>query len=117
MFIKKLDQIPATNVEAGSKTKIQVLINSEQGPHFAMRRFVIEPGGFMPLHNNSVEHEQFVLKGKAQVRIGDQEFVLTENDVVFIPAGMEHSYKNIGDEPYEFLCMVPNKEDTIKILE
>lgn len=116
MFVKKLDEVPVTNVEAGSKTKIQVLISSDEGPHFAMRRFVIGPGGSMPMHTNTVEHEQFVLSGEARTRIGDQVFVLSKNDIVFIPAGTEHSYENIGDEPYEFLCMVPNRDDTIKLV-
>jgi quercetin dioxygenase-like cupin family protein len=38
-------------------------------------------------------------------------------DVVFIPGGAIHSYQNIGEEPFEFLCIVPNKEDKITIVD
>ncbi len=48
----------------------QVLISAEEAPHFAMRCFTIQPGGKMPLHTNTVEHEQFVLSGKAEVTLG-----------------------------------------------
>jgi oxalate decarboxylase/phosphoglucose isomerase-like protein (cupin superfamily) len=36
--------------------------------------------------------------------------------VVFIPEGVIHYYENIGEEPFEFLCIVPNKADEIKIV-
>jgi quercetin dioxygenase-like cupin family protein len=39
------------------------------------------------------------------------------DDAVFIPAGAIHSYENTGGEPFEFLCIVPNKEDVIKIVD
>ena len=38
-------------------------------------------------------------------------------DVVFIPEGMVHFYENIGTEPFEFLCIIPNKEDKITIVD
>ena len=36
-------------------------------------------------------------------------------DAVFIPAGTPHSY-SVTDGPFEFLCLVPNREDAIRIL-
>ena len=82
-----------------------------------MRRFIIEVGGSMPKHTNSVEHEQLVLRGNARIGIGDQIFEVEKDDVVFIPADTPHWYENIGDEPFEFLCVVPNKEDVISFVE
>ena len=96
---------------------MQMLISSEEGPNFAMRRFVIEAGGSMPRHTNTVEHEQFVLGGRAEITIGEDVYRVKKNDVVFIPKEMPHSYKVIGDEPFEFLCMVPNAPDKMTILE
>ena len=37
--------------------------------------------------------------------------------MVFIPAGEIHFYENIGIEPFEFLCIIPNKEDKITIVD
>ncbi|NQT61728.1 MAG: cupin domain-containing protein [Candidatus Marinimicrobia bacterium] len=102
-------------ISAGEKTFKQVLISSEEGPNFAMRRFVIEAGGFMPLHSNSVEHEQFCIGGEAEVVIGEETLIVEQNDVVFIPANVPHSYKTISSEAFEFLCLVPNQEDVIDI--
>jgi quercetin dioxygenase-like cupin family protein len=116
MYVKKTADIELQEVAAGQKTYRQVLISSDQGPNFALRRFIIEPGGSMPKHTNSVEHEQFVLKGRAQIGIGDQIFEVSQNDVVYIPAHIPHWYKTVGDEPFEFLCSVPNKPDKIELV-
>lgn len=70
----------------------------------------------MPRHTNTVEHEQYVLKGHAQVGIGDEVHEVQEGNVVFIPEGVPHWYRNTGDEPFEFLCIVPNKLDETTIL-
>jgi len=115
MSVKAMNDIKKDKIEAGINTYRQVLIGPEEGPNFAMRRFIIEPGGSMPLHSNSVEHEQLVLNGSADVRIGEKNFTVEKDDVVFIPADVEHSYTTIGDEAFEFICIVPNKEDVITI--
>jgi len=106
---------PQVEVSAGTGTRMQVLIGPTEAPHFAMRRFVMQPGGGMPRHTNKVEHEQYVLRGRARISIGDQIHTVGAGDVVFIPAGIPHSYEAEGDEPFEFLCLVPNQPDRIEL--
>ena len=117
MSVRHADQLPFEEVGGGKDTQRQVLIGSQQGPHFAMRRFVMQPGGGMPRHTNTVEHEQYVLRGSATIGIGDKEFQVQQDDVVYIPAGVPHWYRAEGEEPFEFLCMVPNLPDEIEVLE
>ena len=116
MSVKHADQVESQAVKAGTGTSMQVLISAEEGPHFAMRRFSMAPGGGMPRHTNRVEHEQYVLAGRARISIGDDVFEVQPGDVVFIPGGAPHDYRNIGDEPFVFLCLVPNQPDEIEIL-
>ena len=117
MSVKHTKDIKPEDVKNGEKTTIQVLISSQEGPHFAMRRFVMKPGGGMPRHTNTVEHEQFVLKGRAKIGIDTQTFDVKSGDVVYIPEGVPHWYENAGDEDFEFLCIVPNKEDKVKLID
>ncbi len=117
MPVRSADQVPAEPVAAGRGTRRQVLIGPEEGPHFALRRFVIEPGGGMPRHTNTVEHEQYVLRGRARVGIGEEVVEVGPDDVVFIPAGTPHWYETLGDEPFVFLCAVPNLPDRVEVLE
>ena len=117
MPIKHSQDVEAKDVAAGKDTTIQVLISSQEGPNFALRKFSMDKGGGMPRHTNAVEHEQYVLNGEATITIGNETHYVKTGDVVFIPEGAIHSYENRGEEPFEFLCIVPNKEDTITIVD
>lgn len=117
MSVKHVQDVPAQPVKAGDFTTIQVLISSQEGPNFALRRFVMEPGGGMPEHTNTIEHEQYVLRGHARIGIGDETYEVRAGDVVFIPEGMPHWYQNVGEENFEFLCIIPNQEDKITLLD
>jgi quercetin dioxygenase-like cupin family protein len=116
-YVVELESVQKNIVEAGVKTSIQVLISPDTAPNFAMRCFTIEPGGGMPNHTNTVEHEQYVLGGSAEVGIGGKVYRVKAGDVVFIPAGVPHWYKNEGDEAFRFLCLVPNQPDTIEMIK
>jgi len=116
-FLRHAGEVDAQTVPAGEGTTIQVLVSPEEGPNFALRKFVMAPGGGMPRHTNEVEHEQYVLRGRARVGLGDDVVEAGAGDVLLIPGGLPHWYENIGDEPYEFLCIVPNLPDKIEILE
>ncbi|HJR80473.1 MAG TPA: cupin domain-containing protein [Anaerolineales bacterium] len=117
MSIKHSNDVEAKHVTAGKDTTIQVLISSQEGPNFALRKFSMQKGGGMPRHTNTVEHEQYVLRGQATITIGDETHYVKTGDVVFIPEGAIHSYQNTGEEPFEFLCIVPNREDKITIID
>lgn len=109
--------IPTEPVAGGVETRRQLLIGPDLGPNFALRKFIIAPGGGMPLHTNRVEHEQYCLGGRAEVVIGSEILEVKKDDVVFIPGGVPHSYRTLGDEPFEFLCVVPNLPDEISVVE
>jgi len=116
-IVKRADDVPRVDVAAGSATQTQVLLGPADGmPNFAMRRFTMGEGGGMPRHTNAVEHEQFVLRGRARVSIGDDVHEVSAGDVLYMPAGVPHDYRVI-EAPFEFLCMVPNTPDRIEILD
>ena len=117
MTVKQADSVSREVVRAGTGASIQILIGPDEAPNFAMRRFTMEPGGGIPAHTNRVEHEQYVLRGRAAIGIGDEVMEVKQGDVVFMPAGMPHWYRVEGDEPFEFLCVVPNLPDKIEMLE
>lgn len=116
MPVKRAESVAAEDVKAGRGTRRQVLIGPGEAPNFAMRRFIMEPGGGMPAHTNAVEHEQYVLRGRAKIGIGDEVIEVGRDDVVYIPAGTPHWYEALGEEPFEFICVVPNKPDRIEIV-
>jgi quercetin dioxygenase-like cupin family protein len=116
MSVRHAGDVEAKTVASARETTLQVLISAQEGPHFALRKFAMQKGGGMPRHTNTVEHEQYVLRGEATITIGDETHRVTAGDVVFIPAGAAHSYENTGDGAFEFLCIVPNQEDKVTIV-
>lgn len=113
-IVKQSQAVPLDEVAADTATRTQVLLGADDGtPNFAMRRFVMVPGGGMPRHTNRVEHEQYVLCDR--ITIGDDVHEVQAGNVVYIPAGVPHSY-DVLETPFEFLCIVPNAPDKIEIV-
>lgn len=116
-IVRDAKSVESRSVDAGTATEVRVLVGDADGaPNFAMRLFTMGEGGGMPRHTNRVEHEQYVLRGRARVRIADRLHEVGPGDALYIPAGAPHSYE-VLEAPFEFLCMVPNAEDSIEILE
>jgi len=114
--VKHAEAVNKADVTAGTATQMQVLIGpADKAPNFALRRFIMSEGGGMPMHTNTVEHEQYVLCGRAEVGIGRKVHQVRQGNVLLIPAGVPHYYK-VLEAPFEFLCMVPNSPDQIRIL-
>jgi quercetin dioxygenase-like cupin family protein len=115
--VKHADEIERITVRAGSAAEMQVLLGEgDRAPHFALRRFIMGKDGGMPRHTNRVEHEQYVLRGRARVGIGNEVFEVSAGNVLLIPGAMPHYYE-VVEAPFEFLCIVPNGPDDIQILD
>ncbi|MFW5917159.1 MAG: cupin domain-containing protein [Halorubrum sp.] len=116
--IKRGDGIDYEPVDAAEGLRKGVLIDESDGaPHFAMRRFELDAGAEVPRHTNAVEHEQYVLAGEYVVGLGENEHRVSAGDALLIPAGVEHWYRNDGEEPGAFICAVPNGDDAIELVE
>ena len=61
------------------KTTIQWFRKPEEATHFMLRRFEIQPGGFIGVHSHPEEHQIFVIKGPIILIDGD------ENETQVIP--------------------------------
>ncbi|SDF70680.1 Cupin domain-containing protein [Halorubrum xinjiangense] len=116
--VKRGDDVDYEPVAAAEGLSKGVLLDESDGaPNFAMRRFELAPGAEVPRHTNAVEHEQYVLAGEYVVGIDDEEQTVSPGDALLIPAGVEHWYRNEGDEPGAFICVVPNGDDAIELVE
>lgn len=88
---------------------VRWLVGEADGaPNFAMREFEVAPGGYTPRHSHDYEHEVFVLEGIGVVDEGDRQHSLSAGDVVFVKPNEVHQFRNVGDQPMRFLCLIPN---------
>lgn len=64
----------------------------------------LEPGETHLLHyHREAEEWYYVVRGRALIRVGDDEQLCEPGTGVFIPAGAPHRVHNCGDETCEFL--------------
>ena len=106
-----IDEIPSSGINRiyMKGVSIRYLVVEEFGaPNFEMRYFELQKGGKTSLDEHPHEHEVFILKGKGKMLIGDKEYSLRPNDVVLVEPNEKHRFFQEGDEPFGFICVVPN---------
>jgi mannose-1-phosphate guanylyltransferase / mannose-6-phosphate isomerase len=91
------------------------------GERFQVKRIVVIPGGILSLqkHRHRAEH-WVVVRGTAEVTIGDQVRAVHENESVYIPIGSVHRMANEGKIPLELIEVQTGSylgEDDIERLE
>lgn len=81
----------------------------EKAPHFAMRYFEVEPGGYTSLDTHAHDHGVLILRGRGSVLLGEEEIEVSFGDVVYVSPHDLHQFKCLSGEPLGFLCVVPAK--------
>ena len=112
MALKKYTDIQAVavNMEGASRVSKKVPIGKSEGwEGYTLRTFTLEPGGHTPRHTHDWEHVNYVIRGRGRLMIDGKEDDVAEKDFAFIPPNVVHQYANPFDEPFEFICIVPNR--------
>jgi len=103
-----VEQVPV-DMPGAEGCSVRWLVGEKEGaPNFAMRQFEVAVGGHTPKHAHPYEHEVFVLEGQGTVLEGDMEHSLRSGDVVYVRPDEVHQFRNTGEVPLKFLCLVPN---------
>ena len=78
-----------------------------------LMRGVIPPGAFVPLHSHVDMEDFFVLSGRAQalkqVSGGYAWVDAKAGDLIHIPSGVPHAWRNISPEPFAALFITTSK--------
>ncbi|MFY0692871.1 MAG: mannose-1-phosphate guanylyltransferase/mannose-6-phosphate isomerase [Paracoccaceae bacterium] len=70
------------------------------GQRFQVKRIMVKPGGVLSLQSHMHRSEHWiVVEGTAEVTIGDEVKLVTENQSVYIPLGAVHRMANHGQLP------------------
>jgi mannose-1-phosphate guanylyltransferase/mannose-6-phosphate isomerase len=74
------------------------------GQRFQVKHIIVDPGETLSLqmHVHRSEH-WVVVRGSAQVTVGDEVSILQENQSTYIPAGTRHRLANPGKVPLELV--------------
>lgn len=67
--------------------------------NLSMFRSEFEVGGRADPHTHPFEQAYYILKGKALVTIGNEEYKVKAGNALVFPPNVPHSIKNIGKTP------------------
>ena len=76
-----------------------------------LRYFEVAAGGYSTLERHEHTHGVMILRGAADVLVGDEVRPVKQFDLVRIPPMTWHQFRTKGDEPMGFLCMVNVERD------
>jgi len=72
------------------------------------------PGGGPGLHVHDTEEAHVLLEGTAEYRIGDQTFTVQAPYVARVPAGVQHTFINAGNKPFNLIAVFASKHPNTK---
>ncbi|MCA9302616.1 MAG: cupin domain-containing protein [Phycisphaerales bacterium] len=115
-LIRNIDEseLAPVQMEGVSGAKMAVMIGrQDSAPHFALRQFTVDPGGYTPQHMHDYEHEVFIVSGSGTILLEGARHPIRGGDVIYVPANEEHQFRSdeSGTEPLRFLCLVPVEQN------
>lgn len=100
MIITDLKEIEGRTYPA--KRRTQNLVGGAapiQATNFASGYVTLDPkGGQVPWHNQEQEEVYFMVKGEAEMCLGEERQILKEGQAIYIPSGTYHQMTNLSDE-------------------
>ena len=117
MIIKNISEV--RSFIAGDKTIIKEILhplNDAVDIPYSLAHATVEVGQQSLAHQLKSSELYYILEGTGEVHINDEVSVISENELVLIPAMTTQWIKNIGQKPLKFLCIVHpfwKKEDEI----
>ena len=91
---------------------VRWLITKEDGaPNMAMRVVEVAKGGSQTEYDvHPWEHETFILEGQGVViDEAGNEHTLSPGVFVYIDPNEKHQFKNTGENPLVFVCLIPSE--------
>lgn len=109
MIIKRLNGVQGIQVEGFENVTKKVMLGINDGCNqIVMQHFRIEPEGTTPHHTHDFSHLIKVESGQGVLVDGHgDEHDLIEGDFLYINNNEPHNFKNTGQEPFCYICVVP----------
>ena len=95
MHIVDLEKQPSEEWRPGVRTRMRASAANGAAQLCLFEQWC-DPGHGAPTHLHAVEEVLHVLRGQAEVWIGDSRATLTDGQLVVVPAGHRHGFSNTG---------------------
>ena len=109
MKIKKRSDAPPVETPGYTAVTKQVVLGPEEGSdEMVLRYFSVAEGGATPYHSHDFPHLVKIEAGEGvAVDVDKNETPVVAGDYVYVDTDEIHNFKNTGDAPFEFICIVP----------
>ena len=77
----------------------------------------LAPGDAIPLHRHRVDEVIVVESGEVELRVGRDVRTVHGRSVAFVPAGVEHAARNVGEADAAYTAFFPTTQLDIEYLE
>jgi ribulose-bisphosphate carboxylase large chain len=94
-------------------TRRELIGKRGESPHFHVRYFELQPGGYSTLEKHEHEHAVIAIRGRGEIQFGCYVYTVGFGDVVYVAPDDPHQFRNPDDatEPFGFLCVVNSERD------
>jgi len=109
MLVRNREQVESVTFPDAKGVEMRPMITANEGaPHFALRVFNLDPGGYTPHHTHAWEHEVYIISGTGTVLGQEGERPLRAGDAVLLAANETHQFR-AGAQGMQMICCVPNQ--------
>ena len=80
--------------------------NTLEGIGYSLAQFTLESGKESKLHKLKSSEIYYILEGRANLRIDEDNLELEKDDSAYVPPNSKQNIKNVGEGILRFLCIV-----------
>ena len=109
MSIQTFFDLPAVSAERAQAQKLY--LEFLRVPALSAGVYVLPAGGTDPQKPHQQDEVYYVVRGRAKMRVADQEQVVKPGTVIFVPAKVEHRFFDIAEELEVLVLFAPAESE------
>jgi quercetin dioxygenase-like cupin family protein len=112
MIVGHINQLEAKQIShtEAKNAFMKILISPQEGwEGHVMRVLEVEVNGYTPKHSHPWPHINYMIEGKGQLMMNGEIHQVEAGTFAYVPGGTLHQFKNIGNEIFKFICIVPEE--------
>ena len=99
--------------DAVKEASMKVLVSPREGwDSHVMRVLELGKDGYSPKHSHPWPHINYMIEGEGILMIDCVDHPVSAGSYAYVPQDTIHQFKNIGEKPFKFICIVPTKGHT-----
>ncbi len=107
----RIMDVEGTEFPSGRVTRVLLGENGAiDGEYFCQGYVIIYPGGTVPVHEHMMAESYTVLKGRGEVRVGDECASVSAGEMVYMPPWEPHGVRNTGTEDMHLMFAYAPKQ-------